>query len=315
MVLHLVGLGLGNEDDITLRGLKIVQNADVVVLEAYTSLFVNVDVATLERTYQKSITVADRDMVEQQADELLLDPALTKSVAFLVVGDPVCATTHTDLMLRARQRNISVEIVHNASIMGAVGSSGLQLYNFGQTVSIPFFAEAWKPTSFYGKIMYNRRGGMHTLCLLDIQVKEPNYEAMIRGKVEYMPPRFMTVAVAAQQLLEVETMLEEQAYTPQTLCVGLARMGQSTQAIVAGTLEELSKDDDGAGALGGPLHSLVICGDMHEMELEALQPYLIEGSKYDLSLPPPPPPPPPTPLTTTATSTQEPSNDSTSHPE
>jgi diphthine methyl ester synthase len=309
MVLHLVGLGLGNEDDITVRGLKIVHNADVVVLEAYTSLFLNVDVATLERTYHKSIVVADRDMVEQQADELLLEPAVTKSVAFLVVGDPVCATTHTDLILRARQRNIAVEIVHNASIMGAVGSSGLQLYNFGQTVSIPFFAEAWKPTSFYGKIMYNRRGGMHTLCLLDIQVKEPNYEAMVRGRVEYMPPRFMTVAVAAQQLLEVESTLQEHAYTPETLCVGLARMGQSTQAIVAGTLEELSKDDDadGAGGLGGPLHSLVICGDMHEMELEALQPYLTEGSKYDLSLPPP--------TSSTTTTSDEPSSDSTSHAE
>jgi diphthine methyl ester synthase len=308
MVLHLVGLGLGNEDDITVRGLKVVQNADVVVLEAYTSLFVNVDVAVLERAYQKSIVVADRDMVEQQADELLLEPAVTKSVAFLVVGDPVCATTHSDLILRARQRNIEVEIVHNASIMGAVGSSGLQLYNFGQTVSIPFFAEAWRPTSFYDKIMYNRRGGMHTLCLLDIQVKEPNYEAMVRGKVEYMPPRFMTVAVAARQLLEVESTLQQLAYTPQTLCVGLARMGQSTQAIVAGTLEELSKDDEDAegGALGGPLHSLVICGEMHDMELESLQPYLIEGSEYDLSLPPPPPTPPST------TASEQPLNEATS---
>jgi diphthine methyl ester synthase len=151
---------------------------------------------------------------------------------------------------------------------------------------------------------------MHTLCLLDIQVKEPNYEAMVRGKVEYMPPRFMTVAVAARQLLEVESTLQQQAYTPQTLCVGLARMGQSTQAIVAGTLEQLSKDDDDAdgGALGGPLHSLVICGEMHEMELEALQPYLIDGSEYDLSLPPPPPPPPPT----STTASEEPLNEATS---
>ena len=50
--------------------------------------------------------------------------------------------------------------------MGAVGCCGLQLYNYGQTVSIPFFRENWTPDSFYDKIAYNLGGGMHTLCLL-----------------------------------------------------------------------------------------------------------------------------------------------------
>ena len=35
---------------------------------------------------------------------------------------------------------------------------------------------------------------MHTLCLLDIKVKEPDYDHMMRGKgIKYRPPRFMTV--------------------------------------------------------------------------------------------------------------------------
>ena len=62
--------------------------------------------------------------------------------------------------------------------MGACGSSGLHLYNFGATVSIPFFTDGWKPTSFLDKLEYNRGGAMHTLCLLDIKVKEPDFEAM-----------------------------------------------------------------------------------------------------------------------------------------
>ncbi len=74
----------------------------------------------------------------------------------------------------------------------------------GQTISIPFFTDEWRPDSFYSKVKFNRSGGLHTLCLLDIKVKEPDFEAMSRGRVRFLPPRFMTVAQAASQLIEVE---------------------------------------------------------------------------------------------------------------
>jgi diphthine methyl ester synthase len=275
MVLYMVGLGLGNEDDITVKGLKIVKNADKVFLEAYTSVL-GVDRERLEEVYGKSIVVASRDLVEQQAEEMMLVPALTQNIALLVVGDPVCATTHTDLWLRAKEMGVQVQVIHNASIMGAAGACGLQLYNFGQTVSIPFFEENWRPISFYPKIKYNRNGGMHTLCLLDIKVKEPDFSAMMRGRTEYLPPRFMTVNAAAEQLLEAEETHKEGVYNgSRTLCVGLARMGQDTQCIRVGTLNELRDFD-----FGSPLHSLIVCGDLHELELEVLKQFLIEGSTY-----------------------------------
>ena len=277
MVLYMIGLGLGDEDDITVKGLKLVKSCDHVFLEAYTSVL-GVDKERLEQVYGKTITVADRDMVEQQAEDLMLDPAVDQCVALLVVGDPVCATTHTDLWLRARQRGIDVKMIHNASIMGAAGACGLQLYNFGHTVSIPFFEDNWRPTSFYPKIKYNRKGGMHTLCLLDIKVKEPDFEAMMRGKTRYLPPRFMTIATAAEQLLEAEERHAEKVYDGnKTLCVGLARMGQDTQCIRAGTLQELKEVD-----FGGPLHSLIVCGELHDLELEVLKEYLVQDSQFAL---------------------------------
>jgi diphthine methyl ester synthase len=278
MTLYMIGLGLGDEKDITVRGLELVQQADVIFLEAYTSIL-GIDREKLEAFYNKTILMADRGLVENDAESLILEPAKTQKVAFLVVGDPVCATTHTDLLLRARQLSIQVELVHNASIMGAAGACGLQLYNFGQTVSIPFWDDKWKPTSFYEKIMYNRQGGMHTLCLLDIKVKEPDFEAMMKGREEFLPPRYMSVQIAAEQLLEVEnTILQKGACDGnQTLCIGLARMGQSTQQIVAGTLHELASFD-----LGGPLHSLIICGKCHELELEVVKEFLVQGSTYNV---------------------------------
>jgi diphthine synthase len=110
-------------------------------------------------------------------------PPYSIQVSQSSLSDPVCATTHTDIMIRAFDLEIDVELIHNASVMGAAGSCGLQLYTCGQTISIPFFEESWRPTSFYKKIKYNRGGGMHTLCLLDIKVKEPDFEAMKKGKI------------------------------------------------------------------------------------------------------------------------------------
>jgi len=46
-----------------------------------------------------------------------------------------------------------------------------------------------------------------------------------------------------------------------TKCFAVARVGQPTQAIVSGTLEELRYIN-----LGAPLHSFIICGPMHLIE-------------------------------------------------
>jgi diphthine synthase len=187
MVLYLVGLGLYDEKDITVRGLEAVKRCKRVYLEAYTSILM-CDTSRLEAFYGAPVTVADREMVENEADKIL-EGADTEDVAFLVVGDPFGATTHTDLQLRARDKGIPVRVIHNASIMNAIGACGLQLYRFGEAISIVFFTDTWRPDSFYDKIAANRRQGLHTLCLLDIKVKEPNLEALCRGRTVYEPPR------------------------------------------------------------------------------------------------------------------------------
>ena len=47
-----------------------------------------------------------------------------------VVGDPFGATTHSDLFIRAREKGIQTRVVHNASIMNAIGCCGLQVFKF-----------------------------------------------------------------------------------------------------------------------------------------------------------------------------------------
>src|SRR3989338_7555636 len=104
MPLHFIGLGLGNEKDITLNGLEAVKKCDLVYLENYTSIL-NCSKEDLEKFYGKKIILANRHMVEADDNDIIRN-AKTKNVAFLVIGDVFGATTHVDLLLRAKKEGI-----------------------------------------------------------------------------------------------------------------------------------------------------------------------------------------------------------------
>lgn len=186
------------------------------------------------------------------------------------------ATTHSDLVLRAHQLHIPTQIIHNASVMSAVGATGLQLYNFGQTVSMVFFTNTWKPSSFYDRVRENGQIGLHTLMLLDIKVKEQSEENLARGRKIFEPPRFMTAGQCAAQMLEIEESRGEGAYAPGSLAVAVARLGAPDQQMVAGTLKQISVTD-----LGAPLQSLVLLGKAHDLEREYIRRFAIDQVDFD----------------------------------
>lgn len=271
MVLWFIGLGLGDAGDITVKGLEAVRKSKFIYLEAYTSILPGLDRAALAEAYgplpllEGEIIEADRELVESGCEEML-ERAKDNEVSFLVVGDALCATTHTDLWLRAKKDGIEVRVVHNASVMNAIAACGLQLYRFGETLSVPYWTDSWRPDSFYDKIVANRKANLHTLCLLDIKTKEQSMENLMRGRKIYEPPRFMTVAQGLSQLMEIESSRKEGVAAGDTKVFGVARLGREDQAIVFGSCTEVVEAD-----LGGPLHSLVIpAEELHEMEAEFL---------------------------------------------
>ena len=263
----LIGLGLGDAKDITVRGLEAVKVADIVFLEAYTSFLINSNATELHEYYgldtAKPVIVADREMVE--SGEVLND-AKEKNVVLLVVGDVFGATTHSDLIIRCHESGIQSKVIHNASIINAVGCCGLQLYRFGQVLSLCFWTDTWRPSSWYERLLSNRKAGIHTLLLLDIKVKEVSDENLARGRKIYEPARYMTIHQAIRQLQEVEADKKEGAFDSTTTFIGVARVGSSTQQVAAGTAEELLNVDFGA-----PLHSLIVAGDIHECEEQHVQ--------------------------------------------
>ena len=273
MVLYLIGLGLCNEKDITVKGLEYIKQSDYIYMEYYTSIL-GIDSTKLEEYYGKKIILADREMIEIGFDKEILEKAKSSKVSLLVVGDPFSATTHIDLYLRCIHEGVKVEVVNNASILNSIGITGLSLYRFGETVSIPFFTEKWRPYSFYDKICRNYKNDLHTLILLDIKVKEISEENLAKGKKIYEKPRFMTVNQALEELLEAseksEIVLETKGLINEdNLCYGVARIGSENQIIKAGKIKDIIKYD-----FGKPLHSVVLCAKtLSSIEKEVVEYY------------------------------------------
>lgn len=141
-----------------------------------------------------------------------------------------------------------------------------------------FFTNAWKPSSFYDRIKENRQIGLHTLVLLDIKVKEQSLENLTRGRRIFEPPRYMTVSQCAEQMLEIEKIKQEVVYGPDSLAIGVARLGSQDQKILCGTLKQICTSE-----LGPPLHSLVLLGRRtHDLEKEFIEEFAINKELFNM---------------------------------
>ena len=247
MTLYFIGIGLNDEKDISVKGLEAVKNCDHVYLEVFSSILA-VPISNLEKFYGKKIIPAGRELVEQSNE--IVDYAVHSNVAFLVIGDPFAATTHIDMMLRARERNVKFEIINNASILTSVGISGLQIYKFGKTTSIPFPQTNFRPITAYEVLRQNRMLGLHTLMILDLKPTEN---------------KFMTVNEGIKIMLGIERDRREEVFNEKTLVVGCARIGRKDFIVKAGTAKELETFN-----FGPPPHCLLVPGELHFIEEEAL---------------------------------------------
>eukprot|EP00382_Lankesteria_abbotti_P004903 CAMPEP_0113846628 /NCGR_PEP_ID=MMETSP0372-20130328/1414_1 /TAXON_ID=340204 /ORGANISM="Lankesteria abbotti" /LENGTH=126 /DNA_ID=CAMNT_0000815795 /DNA_START=519 /DNA_END=899 /DNA_ORIENTATION=+ /assembly_acc=CAM_ASM_000359 len=106
---------------------------------------------------------------------------------------------------------------------------------------------------------------LHTLCLLDIRVKEQTVDNLMKGNDIFEPPKYMDISTAIQQLLFIQNERKSSVCNDETRAFGMARVGADDQIVVSGTLKELQSHE----SFGDPLHSLVICAPtLHDMEGE-----------------------------------------------
>jgi len=246
-----IGLGLFDENDISLRGLEEARSADSVFAELYTSLMIGLRIKNLELLIKDKIVLLTRQNLEEQDGEQILTEAKKGKTVFLVPGDPMIATTHVDLRIRAERNGIRTRVIHGASITSAaIALSGLQNYKFGRSVTVPFNGNCPVSETPYNVIKMNMRAGLHTLCFLDLKVEEDQY---------------MHVHTALQMLFSIEDAKHESVITDKTLVVGIARAGSKNPTVKAGLFNEVLEFK-----FGGPPHILIFPGKLHFVEAEAL---------------------------------------------
>ncbi|MBT7296671.1 diphthine synthase, partial [Candidatus Woesearchaeota archaeon] len=167
MVLNLIGIGINDKLDISLKGLNLIKNSDEVYIEYYTCLIHN-SIEELEQLFNKKVNVLYRDDIENKIEDLILNKSKENNISLLVIGDPLSATTHCDLLMRAKELQIETKVVHNASVFTAISKTGLQLYKFGKVTSVPFEQENYKITTPIRIYNQNQSIDAHTLFLLDL---------------------------------------------------------------------------------------------------------------------------------------------------
>lgn len=256
-----IGLGLHDERGLSLRGLAEAKSCDDLFAEFYTTVMPGLNFENLKRSLARPIQVLSRRQVEEQAEQVILSKARAGKVGFLIPGDPMVATTHVDLRLRAHKAGIETRIVHASSVASAAaGATGLQSYKFGRTVTVPASWQGDFPESVYVGIRNNLALGLHSLVLLEVDVENKSH---------------ITIPEALKQLINASKLKSETVVTPDTLVVGVARLEAPDMVTKAGTIEDFMQTD-----FGEPPYALILPGQLHFVEAEALQAFC--GARKEL---------------------------------
>jgi len=238
-MLYLIGLGLDVED-ISFKAIKIIKKCRQVYLELYTVDF-PYKIKELEKSIKKKIIPASREIVENNP-EILIEKAKKQDIALLIYGDPLSATTHIDLVLRAKKARVKIKIMHNSSIATAVADTGLQLYKFGKIASIPKWQDNFKPESFYDTFKENQAIKAHTLFLLDIGLEVNEAISCIKE-------------IASKRKDDISSLM----------IIACSKLGTEKAKITKGRIDELAKKKFQKPAC------LIIPSALHFMEAEMLE--------------------------------------------
>ncbi len=251
MVLYFIGIGLYDEKDMSLKAIETARECNLLFAEFYTQKM-NTTKEKLEKLIGKKITELNRKQVEEQS-EIILEPAKTKKVGFLVGGDPFSATTHIALKHEAMQKRIETKVIHGSSIFSAIGEVGLHMYKFGTTITIPFPEKVGGklPFSAYDRLKDNKERGLHTLMLLDIDMEQK---------------KIMTANEGMKIFLEIENQRDEDVFTEFIDVIIFARANSEKPLIVYDKVIELIDKDFGETPM-----VIIVPGSLHFTEKEYLE--------------------------------------------
>ena len=246
-MLWFIGLGVSGPNSIPKEVEKVIQEADFVYLESFTSPIYKEHEEEIKNLVNGNFKIAKRWLVEDGQE--ILKESKNSTVILLSYGDPYIATTHIELRTRAKLENIETKTMHSASVITSmIGEAGLQFYKVGRIVTI--MSEKKSITTPYRIIFKNLIDGLHSIILLEYNQDE-NF--------------FLDPKDAILNLLNVEEEQKRNVINNNTFAIVVSRIGFKTQKITSGKFTDLLNTD-----FGEPPHSIIITGKLHFTESDAI---------------------------------------------
>jgi diphthine synthase len=247
-MLYLIGLGLWDENDLPLGAIEKIKKCQAVFCELYTNKWAG-SLKKIEELVDKKIKILERLEVES---DMIIELAKSQKVALLIPGDPMTATTHSELIIAAKKARIKVHVIHASSIYTAVGQTGLQMYKFSRSTTLVFPEQRFKPTSPYEVIAENKKMGLHTLVLLDIK---------------YDIEKYMSIPEAIGILMDIEDENRKGVIKSDTMLVACCQLGSENQIIRYDSAKNLMNDKELINKIPA---ALIFPGKLHFKEEEML---------------------------------------------
>ncbi len=250
-MLWFVGTGINGYRGLSLAAVDVLKKCDVVYVERFTSALSDGDLQGINSLLGKEVKPVQRWFIEDGRE--ILEASKSKQVAIVTYGDPLIATTHSELRARAAKNSVRTAVLHAASgIASIIGETGLHAYKFGRMVTM--MSEPQSAVSVYTTIFDNLLAGNHTLILTEYSLDESRKE-----------PFFLDPTTVFKMLLEVERDQRHRILSDGTFAIVTSRIGMDDQKIISGRVGSLVQAGFGAGP-----HSVIITGTLHFTEADAL---------------------------------------------
>jgi diphthine synthase len=259
-MLWLIGIGVNGYKGISFHTLDILKKCDIIYFERFTSPLYDDDLINLnsligegrydkERKKKKMIP-AERWLVED--GNQILEQAKNANVALITYGDPLIATTLSELQVRARKNLINVDVVHSASgITSLIGESGLHMYKFGRAVTMMLGSHS--AISVYNAVFDNLLSGSHTLILTEYNNNDNKFF-------------FLDPVQVFRMLIEIEKDVKYNVFSGETFVIVASRIGTEQKKIISGKIKSLIRMTFDTGP-----HSIIITGSLHFTESDAIR--------------------------------------------
>jgi len=255
-MLWIIGIGIYGYRGISADAIGVLKRCDRIYLERFTSPMSEDDIRGLNALIQKNdqendiIIPVQRWFVEDGRE--IIERSQFKNIALLTYGDPLIATTFTELHVRAVKRSIRVKIIHAASgITSLIGESGLHIYKFGRMVTMMTGFQSY--ISVYNTIFNNLLAGNHTIVLTEYKNNS--------NSIFFLDPTYFF-----DKMLQAEEDTKYGAFSQETFAIVASRIGTEDQRIESGKVKSLINRDYGLGP-----HSIIVTASLHFTELDAVK--------------------------------------------